>query len=112
MDKTILITRVKEWVKIDEDIATLQNEIKKKKVLKKNISAELMDIMKNNGIDQFDLNDGKLIRQVRKTKASLSKKHLLGCLSKYCKTDDEFKHLTAYILESRQEVVKEIITKK
>lgn len=112
MDKTILITRVKEWVKIDEDVAKLQSEIKKKKALKKTISGELMDIMKNNGIDQFDLNDGKLIRQVRKTKSSLSKKHLLGCLSKYCKTDDEFKNLTEYILDSRQEVVKEIITKK
>ena len=112
MDKNILITRVKEWVKIDDDIAKLQSEIKKKKELKKTISGELMDVMKNNRIDQFDLNDGKLIRQVRKTKAPLSKKHLLGCLTKYCKTDDELKNLTEYILDSRQEIVKEFITKK
>lgn len=112
MDKSILITRVKEWVKIDDDIAKLQSEIRKKRGLKKTISGELMDVMKTNGIDQFDLNEGKLIRQVRKTRASLSKKHLLGCLSKYCKTDDEYKNLTEYILDSRQEVLKEVITKK
>jgi F0F1-type ATP synthase beta subunit len=112
MDKSMLIARVKEWVKIDDEIAKLQIEIKKKKTLKKNISGELMDVMKVNGIDQLDLNEGKLIRQVRKTRASLSKKHLMGCLSNYCKTDDEFKKITDHILDSRQEVVKEIIIKK
>ena len=77
-------------------------------ILKDNKTLKSLNISRN----RFDLNDGKLIRQVRKTKAPLSKKHLLGCLTKYCKTDDELKNLTEYILDSRQEVVREIITKK
>jgi hypothetical protein len=58
------------------------------------------------------LNDSKLVRQVKKSKAPLSKKHLINCLAKYCKTDEELKELTEHILDSRQEVVKETITKK
>ena len=81
MDKSQIRNSIKEWVKLDDEIHELKMNIKQLNVAKKTISEKLLDIMKDQEIDAFDLNDGKLVRHVRKTRVPLSKKHLMTCLS-------------------------------
>ena len=59
--------------------------------------------MRNNDIDCFDIQDGKLIYTKKKVKAPLSKKHLLSSLSNYFKNNkDIITELSEFILNSRR----------
>ena len=69
--------------------------------------------MKSNNIDEFDINNGKLIYTKSKSKAPLSKKHLLNSLNDFYKNDVEMAdQLTKFIMDSRLEVTKEQIKHK
>jgi hypothetical protein len=108
-----LIDNVKQWLNIDNEIKTLQKEIKERRKIKKTITASLVDIMKNRDIEIMSTSDGELIRTSRKVKSALSKKHLLQSLSTFFKNDDEIiGKLSNYILESRPEKTLENIRRK
>ena len=84
--KDQLIQKIKEWVKIDNEIRTLQKEQAKRKTEKKKISMELMDVMRMNQIDCFDINDGQLMYSKKSVKKPITKKNLMTILSSYCRT--------------------------
>ena len=78
MDKQQLKTHIKDWVKLDDEISHFKRQIRDLNIKKKKLSEQLLQIMKEQEIDAFDLNnDGKLIRQVRKTKTPLNKKRVI-----------------------------------
>ena len=52
---------VKTWLKLDDEIKTLRGEIKKRRNLKRTMTNDLINTMKNNDIDCFDIKDGKLL---------------------------------------------------
>lgn len=112
-DNDHLIDNVKQWLTIDNEIKTLQKEIKERRKIKKNITASLVDIMKNRDIEIMSTSDGELIRTSRKVKSALSKKHLLQSLSVFFKNDNEIiSKLSNHILESRPEKTLENIRRK
>ena len=59
--KEELVNSVKEWIKADNEIKLLQAEIKKRRMQKNKLSETLVDVMKNNEIDCFDLSEGKIM---------------------------------------------------
>ena len=82
-----LLENVKTWLDIDNEIRTLQKEIRNRRKLKKAITQNLVDIMKTQEIDALNVQDGQLIYNKTKTKAPLSKKHLLTSLTTFFKND-------------------------
>ena len=72
--KDQLVNHIKEWLSIDEEVKLLKKEIKARQERKKELTKDLVDVMKNNEIDAFDINNGKLIYTKRKTKQAISKK--------------------------------------
>ena len=82
-----LIQNVKGWLNIDDEIKELQKSIREKKKNKKVFTENLVNIMKENEIDCFDITDGKLLYTKNKVKQSLSKKHLLNALGAYFQND-------------------------
>jgi seryl-tRNA synthetase len=113
MDKQQLKTHIKEWVKLDEEISQYKRQIRELNIKKKKLSDQLLQVMKEQEIDAFDLNnEGKLIRQVRKTKAPLTKKYILTSLVNYFKDDEKAKEASNFILESRTLKMNESICKK
>lgn len=112
MDKVNLIGIIKEWVKIDDDIMKLQTDMKKKKEYKKKISLELLNVMKTHNLDEFDITDYKIVRNVKKVKMPINKKHILKCLESYCKNEEDKTELSNLILNTREEKIKEMIIKK
>ena len=112
-DKNELVNNVKNWINIDNDIKELQKVIKEKRKEKKLYTGKLVDIMKSNDIDCFDMKSGKLIYSRRTVKAPLSKKHLFSSLSQYFKNNkDIIEELGQFILDSRAEKVRENIKRK
>lgn len=110
--KDQLVHHIKEWLSIDEEIKLLKKEIKVRQDKKKNLTNDLVEVMKTNEIDAFDINNGKLIYSKRKTKQAISKKLLLSSLQDIFETPEEVQKVTEHILDSRQEKIKEIIRRK
>lgn len=114
MDKESLLNNVKDWIILDDEIKATNRELKEKRKIKKELTNSLVDTMKNNEIDCFDLTGGsKLIYTKNKGKKALSKKHLMKALASFFKGNDtEAKALSKFILESREDNIKENIRRK
>ena len=113
MNKEILVNNIKEWIQIDNELKELQKASKDRRERKKELTNSLVDIMKDNEIDCFDVNDGKLIYTKNKIKTSLSKKNLLLALQNFYKDDPtQGKIVTDYLMDSREEKIKESIRRK
>jgi hypothetical protein len=111
--KEYLIKTIKEWVRLDNDIRKLQKEEKQKKDDKKNISKVLMEIMKKNEIDVFDINDGQICYSKKNIKKPITQKILMNVLSDYFKGDMlKASELNEFIRDNREEVVQETIVRK
>lgn len=111
--KEELVTRIRDWIAIDNEITKLQKQIKGCREEKKTMTNSLVDVMKDNEIDCFDINDGKLIYSKSKTKKPINKKTLLHALHGYFKNDDKtIQEVSDHILNSREETIKESIRRK
>ena len=111
--KEQLVNHIREWIEIDNGISGLQKQIKELRENKKELTNSLVNVMKSNEIDCFDINDGKLIYSKSKVKKPINKKTLLLALDNYFKEDSEMaKQLSEHILNSREETVKESIRRK
>jgi hypothetical protein len=111
--KEKLIKSIQDWVRLDNEIRKLKQEEKKRKDEQKLISGNLMTIMRDNDIDEFDINNGKLIYSKKNVKKPITKKALLGILSKYYKGDiNKATEINDYIISNREEVVVETIIRK
>lgn len=113
MNKEVLIENIKEWIQIDNELKELQKAARERRERKKELTASLVDVMRDNEIDCFDVNDGKLIYTQTKVKETMSKKYLLNTLSNFFKDDPEQAlNLSEFILNNRQEKVRENIKRK
>lgn len=111
--KEELVANIKEWIKIDTEISQLQTEIKTRKNKKKQLSETLMNTMKKNEIDCFDINGGSLVYKKNTVKKPINAKTLISTLSNYFEsTPAKAEELTKFILDNREEQVKETIKRK
>ena len=111
--KEKLIKSIQDWVRLDNEIRKLKQEEKKRRDEQKQISGDLMTIMRENEIDEFDINNGKLIYSKKNVKKPITKKALLGILSKYYKGDiNKATEINDYIISNREEVVVETLVRK
>lgn len=111
--KDILINNIKEWVKLENEIAQLNKEINVRKKEKKVLSNTLIETMKNNDIDCFDTKTGQICFNKRKSKKAITKKGLFDILTKYYNGDDtKINELQNFILDNRETITKETITLK
>jgi hypothetical protein len=106
--KDELIQTIKQWVKLDNEIRTLQKEQAKRKNDKKIMSLKLIETMKKNEIDCFDINDGQICYTKTNLKKPINKKVLMEILSSYFNGDIlKATELNNYIIDNREEEVKE-----
>lgn len=108
-----LVDIVKKWVQLDNQINQLNKSAKQLKNEKKKINFDMMDIMKQNNIDIFDLKDGQIQYKKETKRVALSQKRLFMILSKHPQLGEEQAvALNDYIYQNREEVVKESIIRK
>mgnify|MGYP001251313486 CR=1 FL=1 len=111
--KESLIKNIKEWVKLDNELRQLKKEEKTRRLRKKELSASLIVTMRDNGIDEFDINNGKIEYQKKIVKQPITKKNLLTVLAKYYKGDiNAATKANNFIMENREEKTVESITMK
>lgn len=111
-NKNKLIENIKEWVKIDNELRELKKQEKDRKCKQKELSKSLIEIMKENSIDEFDINQGKIIYKKKNIKKPITKKNLLEILSKYYKGDFLLaSNMNKYIMDNREEITVESISR-
>lgn len=112
-NKAQLVNTIKEWVALEKEMKSLNHEIKTRRQRKKELTLALIDTMRKNEIDCFDINDGRLVYSRNQVRAPLSKKHVIECLSKYFgDSPDERDKLAELILESREVKTKDNVRLK
>ena len=112
-EKKALIDIVKQWLKYDNEIRTLQHEMLTRKRAKQEISAVLMNMMKDKNIEGLDINDGQIIYTRKNVKKPMTKQNLMDVLAKYYDGDFmKMNEINSFIMENREEVVKEAIVRK
>ena len=99
-------------MKLDNEIRTLNKEITKRRNDKKTISKKLIDVMRDNKLDIFDLKDGQLMYVKKNKKKPITQKQLLTLLSSYYKDDSKAEEMHTYLMDNREEVVEETIQRK
>ena len=109
ISKAELINLIRNWKQLDDEIKLIQKDIKERKDKKKQITEQLVKIMRNNEIDCFDINNGKLLYTKSKLKSTINRPYLLEVMSKYFADDDnvEIDKVTDFILENRNVKIKE-----
>jgi len=111
-NKEELKETIREWIQLDNEIKTLQSEMKARKDKKKNLSDKLVNIMRDNEIDCFNVNDGKLMYSQTKVKGTINKNYLLATISKCLDDQEQAQEITKFILDNRDIKVKESIKRK
>jgi len=98
----------------DVEISTYQKKLKELNSVKKRISNQLMEHMKESQIDQINLNnDESILYKKSVSKKPVNKKILDVLLQQYLEdTDVEVPQLVKFIFENRESVEKESIVKK
>jgi hypothetical protein len=111
--KDELIFNIKEWIKMDNELTKLKSEIREKSTKKKELTESLVNVMKSNSIDCFDINGGALVYKQKKTRRTISGKFLLSQLEDYYKEQPEIaKEILKKVLDNRVEVIKDEIKRK
>jgi hypothetical protein len=113
VSKEQMVTHIKRWIQYDNEIKKLQDELKSKKELRKQHTNHLVEIMKTNEIDCFDVNNGKLIYTKTKVKAPLNKGQMMQALMQFYNNDEvRVRELGDHLMSARQEKVNESIRRK
>ena len=111
--KEELIANIREWIKIDNDINKLSAEVKEKKKTMKGLNDSLINIMKSNSIDCFDINGGALVYKQKKTVKAISRKFLLQELQKYYKEQPDIaSDVAKHLLDNREVTIRDEIKRK
>jgi hypothetical protein len=111
--KDQLVNNIKEWIKMDSEIAQLKTVIKDRNNKKKILTENLVTVMKSNKIDCFDINGGALVYKTSKIKKPINGKSLLAALQNFYKSDLKMaEDIAKHVLDSREEQIKETIKRK
>lgn len=113
VQKQDLIQIVKSWVTIDNQIKALNKKAKALREEKKSFNTQMIEVMKANDIDNFDLKDGQIRYKKETRREPLTQKTLLRILSKHPQLgSDQAKHLNQFIYDSRTTYEKDVIVRK
>ncbi len=111
--KEELIFNIREWIKIETEIKTLSKSLKEKREKMKELTNNLVNTMKANSIECFDINGGALVYKQKKSKKPISGKFLLTQLEEYFKDNQDLaKEIHKKVWDNRAIVCKEEIKRE
>jgi len=102
---------IKNWLKMETEITRCKRELKEKTQQKKEVSVLLMNIMKSNHVDCFDVKNGSLVFKKSTIKKPLSGKMLVQILKDYFHDSPAMaENVVKHIMENREEQTRETLT--
>ena len=111
--KEQLVQQIKGWMANDNELRDLQNRVKELKDKRKSYADNLVEIMRKNEIDCFDINGGSLVYKKNKVKKPINAKTLMSTLKNYFTSNPvQAEEITKYVMDNREEQIKETIKRK
>ena len=93
---------IKIWLKMDDDIKTLQNALREIKKRKEEMTPKILNFMQNNDLKHLETKEGKLQYSKSYTTKPLNKKLIINRLGDYFKDFDKGNNVATFILENRE----------
>ena len=111
--KEQLIKSIREWVKIENEIKFLQQQLNTRKKEKTSLSNNIMHFMKEMEVSNVDIQNGKICYSKTTSKKPITQKSLLNILAKYYDGNtDEATQVGQFIFDNRETTIKESIKMK
>lgn len=106
--------QIREWIALDNEMRRIKKELRQRSQDKEKMTAGLIESMKRRNIDVVNLGvDGQLRYENKTVKKPVTQKMLLNLLATYFEGDqEEAKKVGTFILDNREEVVKETLVRK
>jgi hypothetical protein len=112
-NKMKLKSIIQKWVINDNEMRTINEQLLKKKKLNKELTEELLFIIKELEIETVDIKDGYISYVKKNQKKGISNKLLKSIFTKYYNGDtNEIERINDFIEENREITVKEYIVRK
>ena len=92
---------VKDWLLLDDDIITLQNAIKDRKVKKNELTPKILEFMERYEINDLNTNNGKIKFTKSLQTKPLNKQFLISRLGDFFKDFTKGEKAASFILENR-----------
>ena len=93
--------KVSEWIALDDKIKDLVKEVKECKEEKKQIENTILQNMDNLNLVILDIGNGKIRKNISKTKGALKEETIKDSLFQIFKDDNQASTTTQLILDSR-----------
>jgi hypothetical protein len=104
---TELPALIRQWMKIQEEMATLNNELKQRKTQGKALKEVIIRIMETNSVANLSISKGTLVHSVREMPERISNTYLLKCCKEFFNGDEaRARALVEYLEENRSVSVK------
>jgi hypothetical protein len=98
---------IRQWMRIQEEMATLNNEIKQRKTQGKALKEVIIRIMETNNVANLSISKGTLVHSVRETPERISNTYLLKHCKEFFNGDEaRARALVEYLEENRSVSVK------
>ena len=111
--KEELVNGIKGWISIDSEIIKLQSQLKEKRTQKKQLSEQLVNTMKTNNIDCFDIKGGAILYKKNVVRKPLSAKTMLPLLESYFSSSEvDASDVTKFLMDNRQLSEKETVRRR
>ena len=105
--KNKLQTQVKQYLDLDEEITALRKAVRERNLKKKELSENILDMMKKLEIDNLNVKNGKLVSKTTTTNKAINKTAIASGLSELFENDDSrVAEAIQFILEKREKVEK------
>ena len=112
-NKQLLIETVKKWVEIDNKLRQVSDVAKKLRKEKKEKNEQMIKIMKENEIDNFEIKDGQIQYKKENKREPLTQKRLISILMEHPQlSEDQVLKLNQYVFECRKVTEKETVVRK
>ena len=94
---------VRQWTILDTKIRLANSQIKEMRTMRDNLSNNVCEYMKQNGLDKrkIEIADSKIEVIEKKEYSSLTMGYLEKCLSEIIQEPDSVKHILQYIKDKR-----------
>ena len=93
--------KVLKWLEIDDEIRSIRSKTKDLTKEKKQYEESILSFLENVGEKELNVKDGKLRRNVSKTKAPLNKASIQKALTEIVKDKSKADSMTDHIINSR-----------
>ena len=98
---------IRQWMKMQEEMAALNNEIKQRKTQSKALKEIIIRIMETNNVANLSISKGTLVHSVRETAEPLSNKYMLKHFKEFFSGDEaRARALIEFLEENRSVTVK------